>query len=400
MKNSKKLTRNVIVLGLVSLCNDASSEMIYPLLPMFLMVTLGASAEMLGVIEGIAESTAAVLKLFSGWLSDKLKKRKAIIFSGYSLSAFTRPLMAVATVGWHVLFVRFGDRIGKGLRSAPRDAMIADSTDPAIRGKAFGFHRALFAVYGLFFGLTEGTEKAFVADLVKVEQRGTAYGVFNFAIGIGALPASVITVLLQLNNPEPKNSQNFTNYFRGVLKSINSKVIGLYCISMITFIILYGAYLTYYPILINKRFAGTPLVIGIIMSFMSLTTAGIASQLGKLVRYISEKKLILLSFTIYGLSLILIPFVQNLWMLLLPTLLFGIAHGINIPTIQTLLASMAPLEHRAAFMSLNGMVLRLGQTLGPLLIGLFFTLWGINGAFLLGALFALIAVGVTVLLIR
>lgn len=143
MKNSKKLTRNVIVLGLVSLCNDASSEMIYPLLPMFLMVTLGASAEMLGVIEGIAESTAAVLKLFSGWLSDKLKKRKAIIFSGYSLSAFTRPLMAVATVGWHVLFVRFGDRIGKGLRSAPRDAMIADSTDPAIRGKAFGFHRAM-----------------------------------------------------------------------------------------------------------------------------------------------------------------------------------------------------------------------------------------------------------------
>ena len=239
-----------------------------------------------------------------------------------------------------------------------------------------------------------------MADLVKVEQRGTAYGVFNFAIGIGALPASVITVLLQLNNPEPKNSQNFTNYFRGVLKSINSKVIGLYCISMITFIILYGAYLTYYPILINKRFAGTPLVIGIIMSFMSLTTAGIASQLGKLVRYISEKKLILLSFTIYGLSLILIPFVQNLWMLLLPTLLFGIAHGINIPTIQTLLASMTPLEHRAAFMSLNGMVLRLGQTLGPLLIGLFFTLWGINGAFLLGALFALIAVGVTVLLIR
>ncbi|MDW7682114.1 MAG: MFS transporter, partial [bacterium] len=346
MKNSKKLGRNVIVLGFVSLCNDASSEMIYPLLPMFLTVTLGASAEMLGVIEGIAESTAAVLKLFSGWLSDKFKKRKIFIGSGYSLSAITRPLMAIATASWHVLFIRFGDRVGKGVRTAPRDAMIADSIDPAILGKAFGFHRAmdhigaiigpllamavlaltannyrtvfwiaaipafvgvailflrakeikmsslaqapslrlrgfdgnfyfylitiilftlgnssdaflllrakdlgvpatfipllwlvlhvvkmgsampggslsdkigrkkiiilgwviyalvyigfarastswhawaLFAVYGLFFGLTEGTEKAFVADLVKAEQRGTAYGIFNFAIGIGAL---------------------------------------------------------------------------------------------------------------------------------------------------------------------------------------------------------------------
>jgi MFS family permease len=355
MSNSKKLGRNVVVLGIVSLCNDASSEMIFPLLPMFLTATLGATAEMLGIIEGIAESTAAVLKLFSGWLSDKLKKRKALAVAGYSLSAITRPLMAIATAGLDVLFIRFGDRVGKGVRTAPRDAMIADSTDPAVRGKAFGFHRAmdhvgaiigpllamgilalyaenyrlvfwiavipaiigvivliagaeeiaipgdtqatslqlkgfdrnfyfylvivilftlgnssdaflllrardlgvpaalipilwlvlhvskmassmpcgslsdkigrkkviifgwiiyaltyagfasaasswqpwvLFAVYGLFFGFTEGTEKAFVADLVKPEQRGTAYGIFNFAIGIGALPASVIMGIL------------------------------------------------------------------------------------------------------------------------------------------------------------------------------------------------------------
>ncbi len=349
------LSRNVIVLGVVSFCNDASSEMIYPLLPVFLTVTLGATAEMLGFIEGIAETTAALLKLFSGWLSDKLRRRKAITLAGYGLSTLTRPLMAMVAAAWQVLFIRFGDRVGKGLRTAPRDALVADSIDPALRGRAFGFHRAmdhagavvgpllamlvlafthdnyravfwwavvpavvsvivlavgaqeikpqqtsrppslrlkqfdsnfryylfviflftlgnssdaflllrakqvgvsvtlipllwvwhhvvkmvfsvpggslsdrigrkrviimgwviyaavyggfalanqswhiwvLFAVYGLFFALTEGAEKAWVADLVKPEQRGTAYGVYNFAIGIGALPASVIMGVL------------------------------------------------------------------------------------------------------------------------------------------------------------------------------------------------------------
>lgn len=359
IKNNNKLfaglSRNVIVLGLVSLCNDASSEMIYPLLPVFLTTTLGASAEMLGWIEGVAETTAAVLKLFSGWISDRMRKRKGLAVVGYMLSAVTRPFMAMASAGWHVLFIRLGDRIGKGVRTAPRDALIADSTDPGRRGKAFGFHRAmdhagavigpilamailalaaenyrlvfwlaaipaligvailifaareiiptgaakapsfrlaafdrnfkfylliiilftlgnssdaflllrardlgvpatllpllwlfhhlikmaastpggqlsdrmgrkkviitgwlvyavvylgfaactnawhiwaLFAAYGLYFGLTEGAEKAMVADLVRPELRGSAFGVYNFAIGIGALPASVIMGVL------------------------------------------------------------------------------------------------------------------------------------------------------------------------------------------------------------
>jgi MFS family permease len=351
----RRLSRNVIVLGLVSLCNDASSEMIYPLLPLFLTVTLGASAEMLGFIEGIAETTAALLKLFSGWISDRLGKRKALTVAGYALSTATRPFIALAAAGWHVLIVRFADRIGKGLRTAPRDALIADSSDPSTRGRAYGFHRAmdhagavlgpllamavlalssgnyrlvfwlaaipaaigviililgtreirpagatrppsfrlsrfdrnfhaylavlflftlgnssdaflllrardlgvkpamipllwaffhvikmlfstwggilsdhidrkrvivlgwliyalvyigfgyaaapwhiwaLFAAYGLFFALTEGAEKALVADLVAPELRGTAFGTYNLAVGIGALPASVIMGLL------------------------------------------------------------------------------------------------------------------------------------------------------------------------------------------------------------
>jgi len=351
----KGLSRNIIVLGVVSLLNDASSEMIFPLLPVFLTTVLGASTELLGLIEGVAETTAGMLKLFSGYFSDRLKKRKGPAVIGYAVSAATRPCLALATHGWHVLLARFGDRVGKGVRTAPRDALIADSTDPGRRGLAFGFHRSmdhagavigpmlamivlycspenyrlvfglailpavagvlvlllaaqeippqqrgpapsfhlhqfdrsfktylitvflftlgnssdaflllrarqvgistamipalwlfhhlvkmvvsvpgsglsdrigrkrvirmgwlvyaavyvgfglaqqawqiwlLFAVYSLYYGLTEGTEKAFVADLVRPDQRGTAFGIYNFAIAIGALPASLLMGVL------------------------------------------------------------------------------------------------------------------------------------------------------------------------------------------------------------
>jgi MFS family permease len=140
--STRSLGRNVIALGVVSFFTDVSSEMIYPLLPVFLTTTLGASAGMLGAIEGAAESTASLLKLASGWWSDRVGKRKPLVVAGYGIASIARPLIAVAQTAGHVLAIRLADRFGKGIRNAPRDALIADSVDPSIRGKAFGFHRA------------------------------------------------------------------------------------------------------------------------------------------------------------------------------------------------------------------------------------------------------------------
>jgi MFS family permease len=137
------LTRNVVILGFVSFLNDAASEMIYPLLPVFLTSVLGAGPATLGVIEGIAESTASFLKLYSGYISDRVRRRKGWIVAGYAISNIIRPLIAVAGSWVQVLALRFLDRVGKGLRTSPRDAMIADSTLPEFRGTAYGFHRAM-----------------------------------------------------------------------------------------------------------------------------------------------------------------------------------------------------------------------------------------------------------------
>jgi len=138
-----RLPRTVIALGLVSLLTDLSSEMIYPLLPVFLASVLGASALSLGLIEGVAESTAALLKVISGAWSDRLRRRKPLVFAGYSLSGLARPLIGLARVWPFVLVMRFADRLGKGLRTTPRDALIADVTPAPLRGRAYGLHRAM-----------------------------------------------------------------------------------------------------------------------------------------------------------------------------------------------------------------------------------------------------------------
>lgn len=138
-----RLHRNVVALGLVSLLTDFSSDMIYPLLPVFLTATLGAGPAVLGIIEGVAEATASILKLFSGAWSDRAGKKKPLVLAGYLLSSVARPLVGFASSWLHVLSVRFSDRIGKGIRTSPRDALIAASVPADDRGRAFGLQRAM-----------------------------------------------------------------------------------------------------------------------------------------------------------------------------------------------------------------------------------------------------------------
>jgi MFS family permease len=140
---SKTLPRNVKILGLASLLNDIASEMVFPLLPAFLIQVLHGSKTSLGLMEGVADSISSLLRLFSGAWSDRAGSRKSFVILGYALAALARPLSGIAGRPWHLFATRTADRIGKGIRTSPRDALIADSTSPDMRGRAFGFHQAM-----------------------------------------------------------------------------------------------------------------------------------------------------------------------------------------------------------------------------------------------------------------
>lgn len=212
---------------------------------------------------------------------------------------------------------------------------------------------------------------------------------YPFALPLLAIPVGLL-VLTSLTSPEPRNREALGAYLSNALQSVkNRQVLGLLTLTLCTFVILYGTYLTYFSLFLgSERFLASPLLIGIITSSMGLTTALTAAQIGRLSHRYTEKRLIRLAFCIYAGALLLLPLVRTIWLFFLPALLFGLAHGMNLPIIQTLLARRAPLEYRAAFMSLNGMVLRLGQTLGPLIMGLVYLVGGFEPIFFLSAALA------------
>ena len=214
---------------------------------------------------------------------------------------------------------------------------------------------------------------------------------FPFLLPLLALPLAMV-VLFRLDSPEPESrpGQQLRSQFSNALKSIaNPQVITLFTACLVSFILIYATCFTFVPLLLHDRFAASPAAIGLVFAFMSLVTAVVASQIGKLTQRFPEKTLLKVAFLLYALATLLMPFVPKFWLFLVPMTIYGIGHGINLPCLQSLLAGMAPMAQRATFMSINGMVLRLGQTLGPLTAGFVFALGGIETVFYFGTCLAL-----------
>ena len=213
---------------------------------------------------------------------------------------------------------------------------------------------------------------------------------YPFMLPVVAIPIALV-VLFALKNPEPKGERNLREYLinaRRILK--NRQLAGLFLASAANFVLLYGAYVTYLPQLINDTFKAPPSTIGVILSSISVAIAFTSSQLGRLARRFRETTLIRASFVFYAIALFIVPFVTNMWLLLIPTTIFGIGLGIGFPSIQTLLATLAPREYLATVIAVNGTFFGLGQTLGPLLMGIAFGIGGIHSVFFAGVGFAII----------
>jgi len=191
------ITRNIFIMGLVSLFTDLSSQIVFPLIPLFLTTVLGCGAYAVGIVEGAAETTASLLKVVSGYWSDKINKRKPFILFGYGMSSITKPLFALANIWTFVLFLRVIERIGKGIRTAPRDALVAESCDESVRGKAFGFHRAADGI---------GSILGAVLALLLLPVWGYR-NIFLFALVPGVISVFIILFIQEKNAPAKQETK-------------------------------------------------------------------------------------------------------------------------------------------------------------------------------------------------
>ena len=380
------LPRNVLALSAVSLLNDTSSEIIYPLLPAFLALSLGASPFAIGLIEGFAESVASLLKLFSGYLSDKFEKRKLPVLLGYSLAALTRPFLGFVTTWPQVLVVRMTDRIGKGVRGAPRDALIAESVPVTERGFAFGFNRAadhLGAVFGpvaAFILLSIFAADTQNPTLVEYQR------VFLFASVPVVLGLIVIVFFVKEKrvpraadaHPPSLSLAGFDGNFKRFLV-----VIALFTLSNST-----DAFL-----LLRAANAGiTPVMLPLL--WMTLHVSKVVSSLvgGDMSDKLGRKALITTGWIIYALVYAGFAFVSSPWQAWILFIIYGAYFGLTEGVEKAFVADMVPEKKRGTAYGLYNLAFGITVFPASLLFGLVWTEFGPAPAFLASACVSVAAI--------
>jgi len=380
------LPAGVWLLGGVSLLNDVASEAIYPLLPFFLTSVLGATAVSLGIIEGAADAVSSVLKIVSGRVSDRWQTRKPIVVFGYSLSGTARPFIGMATSWWSVFVLRFVDRVGKGIRSSPRDAMLADFADETNRGKIYGFHRAmdhtgavlgpivasafLFAFpdrYRTLFALTAVPGIATIVLLLGIKERphasATIRSVESPIMSGGALPAELRRYLIVLSVFTLGNSAD--------------------------------AFL----LLRLTEAAGGPQLIPLFWSALHLVKMATSLVGGSASDRFGRRPLIATGWIIYAGVYAGFAFAASLRALVACFLVYGVYYGAVEGTERAFVADFAHRAQRGTAFGIYNAVAGIGALISSVVFGLIWNAAGATTAFLTGAFLALIAAGLLFVLV-
>lgn len=380
------ITGNVLTFGLVSFFTDVSSEMIYPLLPVFLTTVLGAGPGALGIIEGVAESTAAFLKLASGRLSDRLRSRTVLVLGGYALSAFARPFIAATTSVFTVLAVRFADRVGKGIRTAPRDAMIADAVEPSLRGRAFGFQRSMDHA-GAVVGPLLAT--ALLSGLVPNLRTLFWWAAVPGIVAVLLIPLGVrdtATRLRQHGAPERLLAAVPTGNLRRYLLIVFLFTLGN---SSDAFLLLRASQL-------GVPHAGLPLIwVALHVVKMLSTMPG-----GMLSDRIGRRRLILLGWSVFAVTyagFAVATTALHAWLLFG---FYGLFYGFTEGVERALMVDLAPASARGGVFGWYNFVIGIGALPASVLFGLIWNAYGSPAAFGMGASLALLSAALLVTFVR
>lgn len=321
-----------------------------------------------------------------GIFADRYGRKRVLVPSLFCFGIFGSACLFAGDFST-LVGLRFLQGVGAASLGALNMTIISDLYSGHQRIEALGYNAGVLALGTTLFPLMGG----------GLAQLGWQW---PFLLPLAALPLAVI-VALRLECPEPERAVPFMDYMRQALKRATApRAVGLFGTTALTFIILYGLLITFLPVYLHDTFNAAPWAIGCIFAAASGATGLMSTQLGLLAKNVRPTHLLFTAFVLYALSAVLVPFMPGLWYTLIPVGIFGIAQGLNIPCVQTLLAELAPMEQRGAFMALNGTVLRIGQTLGPVILGTAYALGSYPAVFATSAILAAIACILVVVYVR
>jgi MFS family permease len=367
-------------MGFASLFMDMSSELIHSLLPVFMVTALGASIITVGIIEGIAEAAAAVMKVFSGALSDYLRKRKFLMVSGYALAALTKPVFPLAASVGSVFAARFVDRLGKGLRGAPRDALVAELTAPKLRGAAYGLRQALDSVGALLGPLLAVALMIWLANDIRL------------VMWVAVVPAFIAVALLMVYVREPERAAQASKP-RLPLALADARRLPL----RYWLVVLLGAVFTLARfseafLVLRAQDTGLPLsYVPAVMIVMNVFYAGAAYPAGAASDHLRQRTLLLLGLAMLILADLTLAFAGSPLMVLAGAALWGLHMALTQGLLSKLVADTAPAELLGTAFGVFNLVSGAALLLASVIAGSLWSLAGPSATFLAGAAFAAVA---------
>lgn len=381
----KQIPASIWVLGFVSMLMDISSEMVHSFLPMFMVGALGVSVFTVGIIEGLAESTALIVKIFSGALSDYLGKRKGLALFGYAMSAFTKPLFAIASGSGLVIAARSIDRVGKGIRGAPRDALVADIAPPEARGAAFGLRQSL------------DTVGAFLGPLIAVGLMIVWVNDFRAVFWVAVIPGLLAVTLLSfgVKEPERKTGEKKTN----PIKTENLIRLGraYWWVVGIGAVFTLARFSEAFLVLRAQQTGVATALVPLVLVAMNLVYAATAYPFGWLSDRMSYGKLLALGLVVLALADVVLASGNDWETVLVGVALWGIHMGMTQGLLATMVADTAPADLRGTAYGVFNLISGLAMLVASGLAGWLWDRHGASSTFYAGAVFCAMALGILIL---
>ncbi|WP_066250630.1 MFS transporter [Neobacillus drentensis] len=379
-KNFFGLNSVIVVLGMVSLLTDLSSQMIVPILPLYLTSVLHVQVGTVGIIEGIAESTASILKFFSGWISDRFGKRKLLMVVGYGLSNLIKPFFALSSNWGQVLFIRFADRFGKGIRTSPRDAILADTTTKEERGKAFGFRRSMDTL-GAALG-------PFVTYLILTQWNGSYQAVF----WLSAIPGLIATLLLIFFLKEKRNPIKTPSNVKKLpsisFKGLNSRFVWF---TLITTIFTIGNFSDAFLILRAKDVGMAAEYIPLTYFAYNIITSIFSTPFGMISDRIGRRPVLITGYVMFALIYLgfgLVHTVFGIWVLFF---IYGLYYATTEGIQKAYVADMVPEGQRGMAMGTFNALTGIAALPASVMAGFLWQSFGAFTAFGVSSLLAIIS---------